>query len=170
VPPQDDPAAAGRVADRLLQLVRLLERAHAQYLAAHPGALERATYLLLVHLATDGPCRARCHSGAVHSDPSTVSRQVAQLVRLGLVERTADPGDGRATLLAATEEGHRAFAENRHRRNELPAATMAGRPPADRDRFAELLGRFATDFEDHRTRATRPDTPQRTGAADPARP
>ncbi len=144
--PDDELATADAVGTQLIQLVRLIERTHAQYQADHPDAVERATYILLVHLVKDGPQRAGALAESVHSDPSTVSRQVAQLVKLGLVERTADPEDGRATLLAATVEGSRVFAENRRTRNERIAALMTDWPPADRDRFAQLLGRFTTDF------------------------
>jgi DNA-binding MarR family transcriptional regulator len=83
----------------------------------------------------------------VHSDPSTISRQVAQLVRLGFVERTADPEDGRATLLAATDEGRRVFEENRRIRNERIAEMLADWSVADRRNLAELLDRFSTAFE-----------------------
>ena len=44
----------------------------------------------------------RALAAAVHSDPSTVSRQVAALVRAGLIERQADPEDGRASVLVPT--------------------------------------------------------------------
>lgn len=145
--PDDELATADAVGTQLIRLVRLIERNHAQYQADHPDAVERATYILLVHLVKDGPQRAGALAESVHSDPSTVSRQIAQLVKLGLVERTADPEDGRATLLAATAEGSRVFAENRRTRNERIAALMADWPAADRDRFAELLGRFTTDLE-----------------------
>jgi DNA-binding MarR family transcriptional regulator len=83
----------------------------------------------------------------VHSDPSTISRQVAHLVRLGLVERTADPEDGRATLLAATDEGRRVFEENRRVRIERIAEMLDDWSVADRHKLAELLGRFTTAFE-----------------------
>ena len=123
--PQED-STADEIGSQLVRLVRLIERKQARYHAEHPDAVERATYLLLVHLVKDGPRRAGALADAVHSDPSTVSRQVAHLVRLGLVERTADPVDGRATLLAATAEGRRVFEENRqlrhraHRRDDWP--------------------------------------------------
>ena len=140
-------AIADTVGIELIRLVRLLERKHAQYRAEHPDAVERPTYMLLVHLVKDGPQRASALAESVHSDPSTVSRQIAQLVRLGLVERTADPEDGRATLLAATAEGHRVFEENRRTRTERIAELLAGWDPADRRRFAQLLARFTSDFE-----------------------
>jgi DNA-binding MarR family transcriptional regulator len=147
VPSDDELDTADEVGTQLMRLVRLLERKHAQYQADHPDAVERATYILLVHLVKDGPQRAGALAESVHSDPSTVSRQLAQLVRLGMVERTADPEDGRATLVAATAEGRRVFEENRRTRNAHIAALIAGWDPADRHRFADLLGRFATDFE-----------------------
>lgn len=145
--PDSELATADAVSTQLVRLVRLLDRAHAQYQAECPDALERATYHLLVHLVKDGPRRAGALADAVHSDPSTVSRQIAHLVQLGLVERTADPADGRATLLAATDEGRRVFEENRRLRIEKVAAMLTGWAPEERHTFAELLGRFATDFE-----------------------
>jgi DNA-binding MarR family transcriptional regulator len=83
----------------------------------------------------------------VHSDPSTISRQVAHLVRLGLVERMADPEDGRATLLTASQEGRRVFEENRRIRIERFAGMLADWSVDDRRKLAELLGRFVTAFE-----------------------
>lgn len=152
----DELATADAVGTQLTRLVRLLDRKHAQYQADHPDAVERATYILLVHLVKDGPQRAGTLAESVHSDPSTVSRQIAQLVKLGLVERTADPQDGRATLVGATVEGVRVFEENRHNRNAHIAALIADWDRADRHRFADLLSRFTTDFE---------NTKIKTGAA-----
>ena len=39
------------------------------------------------------------------SDPSNVTAKVDRLLELGLVERLADPGDGRVKLVAATPKG-----------------------------------------------------------------
>jgi hypothetical protein len=78
----------------------------------------------------DGPRRAGALADAVHSDPSTISRQIGHLVKLGYVERTADPEDGRATLLAATDEGRRVL-------EEKPAAAQRALQPDP----GELVGR-----------------------------
>ncbi|HZG92961.1 MAG TPA: MarR family winged helix-turn-helix transcriptional regulator [Pseudonocardia sp.] len=164
MPSEDELAVADDVGSALIRLVRLIDRKQAQRQAEHPDAVERATYHLLVHLVKDGPRRAVALAEAVHSDPSTVSRQVAHLVRLGLVERTADPEDGRATLLAATTEGRRVFEQNRRLRNEHIAALLDGWPPADRDLLATLLTRFVDDFQRHHTRPEPVDAP----AASPA--
>ena len=153
MPSEAELATADEVSAQLIRLVRLIERSHAQYQAEHPDAVERATYHLLVHLVKGGPRRAGALAEAVHSDPSTVSRQIGHLVRLGLVERTADPVDGRATLLAATEEGRRVFEENRRVRNERIAGMLADWTEADRRQLCELLARFTTDFEAFKSRA-----------------
>jgi DNA-binding MarR family transcriptional regulator len=147
--PEDELAVADRIGTALVRMMRLLERKQAQYQAEHPDAVERATYHLLVHLVKDGPRRAVALAEAVRSDPSTISRQVAQLVKLGFVERTADPEDGRATLLAATDEGRRVFEENRRLRNQGMATLMGDWTDDDRQVFAELLTRFADDYEAH---------------------
>jgi DNA-binding MarR family transcriptional regulator len=147
---------ADDVGSQLIRIVRLVERVQAHYHAEHPDAVDRATYLLLVHLVKDGARRAGALAETVHLDPSTVSRQVAQLVRLGLVERVADPADGRATLLVATDEGHRVFDENRQLRNRRIAALMADWSDDDRHMFARLLARFTEAFERHIQRATGP--------------
>ena len=81
-----------------------------------------------------------------------MSRQVAHLVQLGLVERVADPADGRATLLVATDEGRRVFDENRQLRNRGIATLMSGWPADDRQAFVRLLTRFTDSFESHKAR------------------
>lgn len=152
---------ADEVGGQLVRLVRLIDRVQAQYQAEHPGAVDRATYLLLVHLVDDGPRRASALAEAVHSDPSTVSRQVAQLVRLGLADRVADPADGRATLLVATDEGRRVFHENRRLRERWIADLMAGWDADDRAVFARLLARFTDAFESHKLRSFHAPGPAR---------
>jgi DNA-binding MarR family transcriptional regulator len=147
VPSEDELSTADAIGNQLIRLVRVMERRHAQYQAEHPDAVERATYYLLVHLVKDGPRRAGALAEAVRSDPSTISRQIGQLVRLGLVERTADPEDGRATVLAATAEGERVFEQNRRIRNETIAEMLEAWPAGDRHALAQLLTRFAASYE-----------------------
>lgn len=147
MPSEEELAAADAVSTELIRLVRLLERGRAQYQAEHPDAVERATYLLLVHLVKGGPRRAGALAEAVHSDPSTISRQIGHLVKLGFVLRTADPVDGRATLLAATAEGRRVFEENRRLRNERFAQILADWSAPDRTALAAMLARLAGAIE-----------------------
>jgi DNA-binding MarR family transcriptional regulator len=163
---EDELATADAVSTALIRLVRLLERTRAQY-QAEPDALERATYLLLVHLVKDGPRRAGALADAVHSDPSTISRQIGHLVKLGYVERTADPEDGRATLLAATAEGRRVLEENRRLRNERFSQILANWSDADRAALSAMLGRLAVDIETFLGEP--PNAPRAPGSPHPSR-
>jgi DNA-binding MarR family transcriptional regulator len=151
-PAPGDLALADGLAGELVRLVRLMDRAHAHWHVQHPDAVERSAYLLLVHLVKDGPQRSSVLAESVHSDPSTVSRQVAQLVKLGLVERRPDPQDGRACLLAATAEGVRVFERNRAQRIELLAEMLGDWSTEEQETLRELLARFNTDFENYKLR------------------
>ena len=124
VPPGVDDRwrVSDRLGHQLIRVMRAVERAKAGKVG--PDGVERAAYVLLARLVLKGPRRSNALAESVHSDPSTVSRQVAGLVRAGLVERRPDPEDGRATLLAATDEGLRVFEANRDRRHrEIGAMT-----------------------------------------------
>jgi DNA-binding MarR family transcriptional regulator len=155
-------ADADALGNELVRLVRLIERARAECAAQCRDGVERAAYVLLARLVGEGPQRLSALAEAVHSDPSTVSRQVAQLVALELVQRHPDPRDGRAARLTATEAGRRAFDEHRRIRNQHTAAVLAGWPAQDVQRLIALLDRLNTDFETHRARlaAEGEQTPQ----------
>jgi DNA-binding MarR family transcriptional regulator len=163
--PPEEQSVADEIGGQLVRLVRLIERTRQQYQAEHADAVDRATYLLLVHLVKDGPRRAGSLAEAVHSDPSTVSRQVAHLARLGFVDRVADPDDGRATLVVATDEGRRVFAENRRLRNRALDELLSGWGAEDRATFARLLTRFTDGFEEQRARAATDSTTARGGVS-----
>jgi DNA-binding MarR family transcriptional regulator len=70
----------------------------------HPE-LDSASYALLLRLVDAAPVRAADIAELISQDKSTVSRQVAKLKKLGLIERAIDPGDGRARLVRLTEIG-----------------------------------------------------------------
>ncbi|OLR89741.1 hypothetical protein BJP25_01550 [Actinokineospora bangkokensis] len=116
------------------------------------GGLDRSAIVLLKTLVHLGPSRSRALAEEVHSDPSTVSRQVAGLVRDGLVERRADPADGRASLLAATDRGVALLDAQRARFALAIARVVAHWEPADVDAFIALFERFLDDHRDHLAR------------------
>lgn len=133
-------AIADRVTHQLIRLLRVSAhvRKHHADAAAH----------VLTRLVDAGPQRVGALADAVGTDPSTVSRQVTALVTAGLVERRADPDDGRAQLLAATAAGVQHCADGKRRRTELIATALADWPDDARHRLAELLGRFADDLHE----------------------
>lgn len=142
--------AADQLSYEMVRFVRLMSRLGTHLATRQKDGVERAAYALLAHLVLEGPRRTTALAEAVHSDTSTVSRQVAALVKLGLVERSQDPADGRACLIAATEHGEEVFDHNRRRRDAHLATMLADWPQRDFDRFVALLGRFNTDFEGYR--------------------
>ena len=145
-----DLEVADQLGHQLVRFARLISRAKAQFAATHPDGVESASYALLAHLVIDGPQRTTALAEAVHSDPSTVSRQTSQLVSHGWVERRADPADGRACLLVATDEGQRVFHHNRCERTKHLAGLLSGWPAADRRTLVTLLDRLNTDFEHYK--------------------
>jgi DNA-binding MarR family transcriptional regulator len=111
------------------------------------AGVDRSAVMLLKTLAHLGPSRSSALATAVHSDPSTVSRQIAVLVRDGLVERRADPVDGRASVLVPTEAGLELLEEQRRRFGLALARVVRQWAPEDVDKFLELLDRFVADHE-----------------------
>lgn len=140
-------ADADALGFELVRFGRLVGRAKAQFAAQNKSGIESAAYALLVHLVGDGPQRLTALADAVHSDTSTVSRQVGALVRHGLVERRADPQDGRACQLAATENGRRTFHQHRCHRTAAMAELVSSWPRADVRQLVSLLDRLNTDME-----------------------
>ena len=113
------------------------------------GGFDRSAVVLLKALGALGPSRSSALAAAVHSDPSTVSRQAAALVRDGLVERRADQDDGRASLLAATPAGLAVLEEQRRRMGLSLARVVQKWAPEDVERFVELFERFVADHESY---------------------
>lgn len=149
-PDDADLDLADTVVRELFQLTRQVKRSAERH---RPEMIvDMAGYHLLAHLHFGGPQRAGEVAAAFHSDPSTISRQVAALVRTGLVERRADPGDGRASLLAATEEGIRVIETERLRRAHVVAEVLGKWEPADRESLTTLLGRFLDDYQTYEAR------------------
>jgi DNA-binding MarR family transcriptional regulator len=148
--PVEAPAASGEVvavADTFVQLMRTFGRQRARLMAAAEHDVEWSAQMLLKSLAHQGPTRASKLAECVHADPSTVSRQVAALVKEGLVERRADPEDGRASLLVLTEKADEALRKQDELRDKHFARMLAGWSEKDLRRFATLLARFTDDLE-----------------------
>ncbi|HEX2297048.1 MAG TPA: MarR family transcriptional regulator [Pseudonocardiaceae bacterium] len=144
LPVPEELTVAGRIGTGLGRLIRLVERAP----FGREDGLDRPSFMLLLRLVCAGPSRVTDLAAAVHSDPSTVSRQVATLVGMGLLERRADPGDGRASLLALTDAGRALLERARQRRDERIAAITESWQPSEREQFADLLDRFTVGYEE----------------------
>src|ERR1700742_2833233 len=102
----DRAAAEEQLATELSTLLRLMHplKAAAAREGLHGDGQDRSAMLLLFPLM-HAPQRPGALAELTHADPSTISRQVAELVQRGLVRREPDPSDGRASLLAITDAG-----------------------------------------------------------------
>ena len=78
----------------------------------------------------------------------TVTRIVARLAEAGLVERTADPDDGRGALVSITAEGRALLKRLRQRKTAYLAQHLGDLDPEDAaalERTAEVLERMLED-------------------------
>jgi DNA-binding MarR family transcriptional regulator len=142
VSPDDPVADLGRALSRM---IRTVTRAKTLTLA-YAGRAEYANITVLAALSEAGPMRASALAEAAFSDPSTISRQVANLVDLGYVQRRPDPEDGRACVLALTPAGEQALAASRRARDEYLARLTADWPEPDRRTLAALVDRLADEL------------------------
>jgi DNA-binding MarR family transcriptional regulator len=121
-------------------------------MAAH-RALDRASYLILRHLDLAGQQNISTLAAALHLDGSTVTRQVAALVRDGLVSRERDPQDGRGAVVAATPDGLSQMSAVRKAREDLYARLLSGWSEEDRRTLATLMQRLNHAMDEYaRTR------------------
>ncbi|MET0765576.1 MAG: MarR family winged helix-turn-helix transcriptional regulator [Blastococcus sp.] len=129
--------------EREIALLLRRSRAISARLASelHPD-LDGAAYGLLALLQDTGPLRASDLVARLGLDKSTVSRQVASLVDLGLVVRAPDPDDGRAQVLTPSAEGSARLERIREVRRARWEADLGDWPPSDIATLAELLHRL----------------------------
>lgn len=116
-----------------------------------PGEeLEFGSIALLKALAYRGALRLTDLAGILELDASTVSRHVRALEERGLVARTTDPDDGRATRLDLTGTGRERLEAGAARRRALVAELLADWTPEDRESLRRLLTRLADDVMEQR--------------------
>jgi DNA-binding MarR family transcriptional regulator len=101
-------------------MIRRIRRVIGDRARAVHEDLQPASYLMLSWLADEGPVRASSMVDHFGIDKGAVSRQLQHLDDLGLVVRTPDPDDGRATLVAASADAVRRLEDvAAHRRKWL---------------------------------------------------
>jgi DNA-binding MarR family transcriptional regulator len=142
-PPGPDAHEAFVRLEREIGLLLRRSRAISARLARelHPD-LDGAAYGLLALLQDAGPLRASDLVTRIGLDKSTVSRQVSSLVDLGLVDRAADPVDGRAQVLTPSAEGAARVARVRDVRRARWESDLSDWPASDVATLAELLHRL----------------------------
>lgn len=107
----------------------------------HPE-LQASSYLMLTHVRDNGPVRAAALCTVFDLDKAAVSRQLQHLVDLGLVERTPDPDDGRATLVSISDDGRRRLADVADQRRKLLVERLGGWSADELAGFVDMLSRY----------------------------
>lgn len=141
----------------MTELIRTMKvlRAAASTMPRLHDAVDPLSHRVLFSLLP-GPLRVSDLAAAVHSDVSTISRQASTLVQHGLVTKVADPADGRAQLLALSEEGHSLVSAARSARAEVFDDLLRDWDSEDIQRFTRYLRDFTGEVDTHLlTRAER---------------
>ncbi|HEX4223665.1 MAG TPA: MarR family transcriptional regulator [Pseudonocardiaceae bacterium] len=140
-------AAAADLGSQCTRFLRLVRKVGASLTFQRNDGIESAAYAVLACAVVAGPQRLTALAEMVHADPSTVSRQTSALVHHGLLERRADPADGRASLLVATPEGRKVFEDNKRLRSRILAKALGDWSITDLAALTVLLERLNTDLE-----------------------
>jgi DNA-binding MarR family transcriptional regulator len=110
-------------------------------------SLDRALFPLLVGIERFGPIGVVELAEGMGRDHTTVSRQVAKLVKLGLVERQPNPADARVHEAVITNSGRRVNDALTAARQRLAAPVLARWSEKDFGSFVRLLCRFVDDVK-----------------------
>ncbi len=111
----------------------------------HPD-LDPASYSLLLMVDDAGSLRGMDVADRTGLDKSTVSRQIATLVDLDLLERVPDPDDGRARRIQLSDSGRARLADVRKQRRKHLHNQFASWSTDDLQDLARLLGRLNSMF------------------------
>ncbi|WP_329318306.1 MarR family transcriptional regulator [Streptomyces sp. NBC_01715] len=131
--------------------MRMFIRTRAQLLDRARDDIDWSVQILMSVLVKHGPMRVKKLAELVDSDPSTVSRHVAQLVRDGFLEKRSDADDGRACQLVATDKARHSVADRTRSRDAHFEEMLHAWDNHDREKLATLLVRFIDDFETYKT-------------------
>jgi len=148
---------AEEIATTLVRILKIMASMRHHAPRQHP-AVDPSHYPLLFTLARE-PRRVSALADMIHSDVSTVSRQVTHLVQHGIIEKIGDPEDGRAQLLSLSPAGTEVIEKLTRGRGEWFTVLLAGWSDEDARAFEQYLTRFGNDveaFTDGLTAATAP--------------
>jgi len=141
-PDVQDIAAALRVSIGLL--VRRLRQVQPD------GEITLPETSALARLDRGGPATPSELARLERISPQSVGATIAALEARGLVERRADPGDGRRAVISLTDAGSQMLRHRRNARTEkLAAALSAGFSPSELNQLkaaAPLIERLAQSF------------------------
>ena len=142
----------------LLEIVMVMNRPERdeELLALAGLTLERALFPLLVLVERKGPIGVVDLAGRVGRDYTTVSRQVARLEELGLVERRAGSADKRVREAIITSRGKSATDALDAARETMALGLFHDWSRDDLDELVRLMGKLAEGMAKEPARSDRP--------------
>ena len=145
----NEPPGADAVAIVELELMKLVR--HLETFGRRSSLYERvdrAGYLAMRTLEGLEPVSTSALARALHLDASTVTRQITALERGGLVERRADPADGRSSIIILTPEGRQSMREVERERRQRIGALVSDWDDAERAHLGLALTRLNASLAD----------------------
>jgi len=118
------------------------------FLARAGVKLDRALFPLLTRIGLAHPISVVELANLVGRDHSTVSRQVAKLETLGLVERKAAEGDQRVRRLEPSATGRRMLDQFALARRKFVSKRLGNWTNEERSMLLDLLQRFTATIVD----------------------
>jgi len=107
--------------------------------------LSRPAISIISSLHASGPVRLSQLSDLTDLEAPLISREVARLGDDGYVKRAGDPTDGRATIVALTAKGRRAYTAYRTATDDIVIEAFAGWKAGELRTLADYLERVVTD-------------------------
>jgi DNA-binding MarR family transcriptional regulator len=133
---------SGSISDEMDRLKTRMERRRLAGLTIGGQDVDKAAYVILRLLVNGGDRRVSSVAHYFGFDVSTISRHVTWLEGEGLVERVADPDDGRAQLLRLTQAGAERYATVRAGKAAIVEEQLADWSKSDCSLFVQLLSRY----------------------------
>ncbi len=133
--------------DALLDLVGVLNapQPDAMLIAEAGVTLDRALFPLLARLGRRGPMGVVELADSVGRDYTTISRQVAKLESLGLIERRPGAADKRVREAVLTAEGEAINAKLDAARDRIFRARLDTWPDGEKAELGRLLRKLADE-------------------------
>jgi DNA-binding MarR family transcriptional regulator len=150
------PETTQALSHTLVRVMKIMSAMKHQAPRQHP-AVDPSHYPVLFCLSGN-PQRVSAVADTIHSDVSTVSRQVTHLVHHGLLEKIGDPVDGRAQLLSLSPTGRKVIDELVQGRGQWFGQLLASWSDEDVRAFDAYLTRFGDDLEAFKARVGAPSS------------
>ena len=142
----DSRTTAAVAVDLAVAVSRLRSRAR-EAAGVHATGLSISQLTLLRRVIDEGPTTAAALAAAEHVSQQAIAQSLAPLKAAGYVSARPDPGDGRKSLISATESGRRLRAPLHQSREawliRAIDATVADDERSALERAIELLERLA---------------------------